>query len=44
VQLNLFDPDLTRVEFMEFTLVKEPCWARIHARKEEHWSASIDPK
>jgi catechol 2,3-dioxygenase-like lactoylglutathione lyase family enzyme len=25
VQLNLFDPDLTRVEFMEFTAVKEPC-------------------
>jgi catechol 2,3-dioxygenase-like lactoylglutathione lyase family enzyme len=25
VQLNLFDPDMTRVEFMEFTPVKEPC-------------------
>jgi catechol 2,3-dioxygenase-like lactoylglutathione lyase family enzyme len=25
VQLNLFDPDLTRVEFMEFNPVKEPC-------------------
>jgi catechol 2,3-dioxygenase-like lactoylglutathione lyase family enzyme len=25
VQLNLYDPDLTRVEFMEFTAVKEPC-------------------
>jgi catechol 2,3-dioxygenase-like lactoylglutathione lyase family enzyme len=25
VQLNLFDPDLTRVEFMEFTPVKDPC-------------------
>jgi catechol 2,3-dioxygenase-like lactoylglutathione lyase family enzyme len=25
VQLNLFDPDLTRVEFMEFTPVKTPC-------------------
>jgi catechol 2,3-dioxygenase-like lactoylglutathione lyase family enzyme len=25
VQLNLFDPDLTRVEFMEFTNVQEPC-------------------
>jgi catechol 2,3-dioxygenase-like lactoylglutathione lyase family enzyme len=25
VQLNLYDPDLTRVEFMEFTPVKEPC-------------------
>src|SRR6202453_3215800 len=25
VQLNLYDPDLTRVEFMEFTPAKEPC-------------------
>jgi catechol 2,3-dioxygenase-like lactoylglutathione lyase family enzyme len=25
VQLNLYDPDLTRVEFMEFVPVKEPC-------------------
>lgn len=25
VQLNLFDPDRTRVEFMEFTNVQEPC-------------------
>jgi catechol 2,3-dioxygenase-like lactoylglutathione lyase family enzyme len=25
VQLNLFDPDLTRVEFMEFTPMREPC-------------------
>jgi catechol 2,3-dioxygenase-like lactoylglutathione lyase family enzyme len=25
VQLNLYDPDLTRVEFMEFTPVQEPC-------------------
>lgn len=25
VQLNLFDPDQTRVEFMEFTPVREPC-------------------
>jgi catechol 2,3-dioxygenase-like lactoylglutathione lyase family enzyme len=25
VQLNLFDPDHTRVEFMEFTPVREPC-------------------
>jgi catechol 2,3-dioxygenase-like lactoylglutathione lyase family enzyme len=25
VQLNLYDPDLTRVEFMEFKPVKEPC-------------------
>ena len=25
VQLNLFDPDLTRVEFMEFAPVKDPC-------------------
>ena len=25
VQLNLFDPDFTRVEFMEFTPTKEPC-------------------
>jgi len=25
VQLNLYDPDLTRVEFMEFQPVKKPC-------------------
>jgi catechol 2,3-dioxygenase-like lactoylglutathione lyase family enzyme len=25
VQLNLFDPDLTRIEFMEFTPVEQPC-------------------
>jgi catechol 2,3-dioxygenase-like lactoylglutathione lyase family enzyme len=25
VQLNLFDPDLTRVEFMEFTPMRDPC-------------------
>ena len=25
VQLNLFDPDQTRVEFMEFTPTREPC-------------------
>jgi catechol 2,3-dioxygenase-like lactoylglutathione lyase family enzyme len=25
VQLNLFDPDMTRVEFMEFTPTREPC-------------------
>ena len=25
VQLNLFDPDFTRVEYMEFTPSKEPC-------------------
>lgn len=25
VQLNLYDPDLTRVEFMEFTPTQEPC-------------------
>lgn len=25
VQLNLYDPDLTRVEFMEFTPAREPC-------------------
>jgi catechol 2,3-dioxygenase-like lactoylglutathione lyase family enzyme len=25
VQLNLFDPDLTRVEYMEFTPVRDPC-------------------
>jgi catechol 2,3-dioxygenase-like lactoylglutathione lyase family enzyme len=25
VQLNLYDPDMTRVEFMEFTPVQEPC-------------------
>ncbi len=24
-QLNLYDPDLTRIEFMEFTPVQEPC-------------------
>jgi catechol 2,3-dioxygenase-like lactoylglutathione lyase family enzyme len=24
-QLNLYDPDFTRVEFMEFTPVQEPC-------------------
>jgi len=24
-QLNLYDPDLTRVEFMEFTLTQKPC-------------------
>jgi catechol 2,3-dioxygenase-like lactoylglutathione lyase family enzyme len=26
-QLNLFDPDLTRIEFMEFTPVEKPCCA-----------------
>jgi catechol 2,3-dioxygenase-like lactoylglutathione lyase family enzyme len=25
VQLNLYDPDLTRVEFMEFSATREPC-------------------
>jgi catechol 2,3-dioxygenase-like lactoylglutathione lyase family enzyme len=25
VQLNLYDPDMTRVEFMEFTPAQEPC-------------------
>jgi catechol 2,3-dioxygenase-like lactoylglutathione lyase family enzyme len=25
VQLNLYDPDFTRIEFMEFTPVQEPC-------------------
>ena len=25
VQLNLYDPDMTRVEFMEFTAVQPPC-------------------
>jgi catechol 2,3-dioxygenase-like lactoylglutathione lyase family enzyme len=25
VQLNLYDPDMTRVEFMEFTPVQKPC-------------------
>ena len=25
VQLNLFDPDLTRVEFMEFLPAEKPC-------------------
>ena len=29
VQLNLYDPDLTRVEFMEFTPVREPCCSPI---------------
>ena len=29
VQLNLYDPDLTRVEFMEFTNVQEPCCSPI---------------
>jgi catechol 2,3-dioxygenase-like lactoylglutathione lyase family enzyme len=29
VQLNLYDPDLTRVEFMEFTPVQEPCCSPI---------------
>lgn len=26
-QLNLFDPDLTRIELMEFTPVEKPCCA-----------------
>jgi hypothetical protein len=25
MQLNVFDPDLTRVEYMEFDPVEEPC-------------------
>jgi hypothetical protein len=25
LQLNLFDPDLTRVEYMDFTPAREPC-------------------
>jgi hypothetical protein len=25
VQLNLFDPDQTRIEFMEFTPTRQPC-------------------
>ncbi len=29
VQLNLYDPDHTRVEFMEFTNVQEPCCSPI---------------
>jgi catechol 2,3-dioxygenase-like lactoylglutathione lyase family enzyme len=29
VQLNLFDPDLTRVEFMEFATTREPCCSPI---------------
>ena len=29
VQLNLYDPDLTRVEFMEFIPVREPCCSPI---------------
>jgi len=28
-QLNLYDPDLTRVEFMEFTPVQKPCCSEI---------------
>lgn len=31
-QLNLYDPDLTRVEFMEFTPVQKPCCAEITGR------------
>jgi hypothetical protein len=32
VQLNLFDPDLTRVEFMEFTPTQEPCCSPFTAK------------
>lgn len=32
VQLNLFDPDDTRVEFMEFTPTREPCCSPIVGR------------
>jgi catechol 2,3-dioxygenase-like lactoylglutathione lyase family enzyme len=31
-QLNLYDPDETRVEFMEFTPVEKPCCAEITGR------------
>jgi catechol 2,3-dioxygenase-like lactoylglutathione lyase family enzyme len=31
VQLNLFDPDQTRVEFMEFTPSREPCCSQFTA-------------
>jgi catechol 2,3-dioxygenase-like lactoylglutathione lyase family enzyme len=31
VQLNLFDPDLTRVEFMEFKAVEKPCCSEFTA-------------
>jgi catechol 2,3-dioxygenase-like lactoylglutathione lyase family enzyme len=32
VQLNLFDPDLTRVEYMEFVPVREPCCSPFTAK------------
>jgi catechol 2,3-dioxygenase-like lactoylglutathione lyase family enzyme len=32
VQLNLFDPDQTRVEFMEFAPAKEPCCSAFTAK------------
>lgn len=30
-QLNLYDPDLTRVEFMEFKPVRKPCCSPMHS-------------
>src|SRR5438874_2017676 len=39
IQLNLFDPDQTRVEYMEFTPVMEPCCSQFtgpHPHPEEH--------
>ena len=38
VQLNLFDPDFTRVEYMEFAPVMEPCCSKFtgtHPKPEE---------
>ena len=32
VQLNLFDPDQTRVEYMEFTPAQEPCCSPFTAK------------
>jgi hypothetical protein len=31
-QLNLYDPDLTRVEFMEFKPVQTPCCSPMKSR------------
>ena len=39
IQLNLFDPDQTRVEYMEFTPAMEPCCSRFtgpHPHPDEH--------
>jgi catechol 2,3-dioxygenase-like lactoylglutathione lyase family enzyme len=39
IQLNLFDPDQTRVEYMEFTPAMEPCCSRFtgpHPNPDEH--------